>query len=117
MPCERSNMREGDDVSDTAASGPDQTAAPEIEITLVVPVYEEEYNIVSFVREVNATVTLPHRIAIVYDHDNDSTLRKRDEVLAIDSTIAFIRNTAGHGVINAFVTGFNVAQTRYVVPI
>ena len=100
-------------VNETARHAP----SAEVEITLVVPVYEEEENILPFVKEVKATVTLPYQIVIIYDHDDDPTLRQKDAVLAIDPTIAFVKNTGGSGVINAFRTGFNVAKTRYVVPV
>lgn len=109
-----------DERADKTPSGNDtagQVSSPEVELTLVVPVYDEEENIVPFVKEVNATLTLPHQIVIIYDHDDDPTLRQKGAVLAIDPTIAFVKNIAGAGVINAFRTGFNVAKTRYVVPI
>lgn len=86
-----------------------------VEVTLVVPVYEEQDNIVPFVAEVARTVHIPHRICIIYDHPDDSTLLKRDEVHAVDPTVQFIRNTHGIGIINAFRTGFAVSQTRYIV--
>ena len=97
------------------ASG--RVARPEVEITLVVPVYNEEENIVPFVKEVVTTVTIPHQIVLVFDHDDDSTIKKKDEVLRIDPSVVFLKNTGGTGVINALRTGFNVASTRYVVPI
>jgi dolichol-phosphate mannosyltransferase len=109
-------MREDNDLT-SSVNDRRESAASDVEITLVVPVYEEEENIVPFVREVNKALPIPHQIVIVYDHDTDKTLDKRDEVLAIDPTAAFVRNTEGSGVINAFRTGFNVAKTRYVVPI
>jgi dolichol-phosphate mannosyltransferase len=87
----------------------------EVEITLLVPVYNEEDNIVPLVQEIKKEIGLPHQIVIIYDHEEDTTLRKRDALLAIDPGIAFVRNTSG-GVINAFRTGFDVANTRYVVP-
>jgi glycosyltransferase involved in cell wall biosynthesis len=110
-------MRENNDLAPSVNDRPDQETAPDVEITLVVPVYEEEENIVPFVQEVKAVVRLPHQIVIVYDHDTDSTLNRRDEVLAIDPRIVFVRNTGGSGVINAFRTGFDAAKTRYIVPI
>ncbi len=88
----------------------------EVEITLLVPVYNEEDNITSLVQEIKKEIPLPHQIVIIFDHDEDTTLRKRDVLLAIDPQIAFVHNTSG-GVINAFRTGFDVATTRYVVPI
>jgi glycosyltransferase involved in cell wall biosynthesis len=110
-------MKSSTDLSPLAIDGREQTADAEVEITLVVPVYNEEENIVPFVREVKATLTIPYQIVVVFDRDEDSTIRKQDDVLRIDPTVAFVRNTAGVGVINAFRTGFDVARTRYVVPI
>src|SRR4051812_11710290 len=91
-------------------------SAGDVEITLLVPVYNEDHNIVPLVQEIKQEISLPHQIVIVYDSEDDTTLRKRDILVAIDPDIAFVRNTSG-GVINAFRTGFNVAKTRYVVPI
>lgn len=109
-------MSENTDIN-LAVNDTPHGAVSEVEITLVVPVYEEEENIVPLVREVKATLQIPHQIVIIYDHDTDSTLNKRDAVLAIDPTATFIRNAGGTGVINAFRTGFDVAKTRFVVPI
>jgi glycosyltransferase involved in cell wall biosynthesis len=105
------------DISASASDVNKPAARAEVEITLVVPVYNEEDNIVPFVREVAATLLIPHQIVIVFDHDEDSTIKKKDEVLRIDPSVVFIKNTAGSGIINALRTGFNVASTRYVVPI
>jgi glycosyltransferase involved in cell wall biosynthesis len=89
----------------------------DVEVTLIVPVYEEQDNIVPFVREVKKHVHLAHCICIVYDHPEDSTLLKREEVLAIDPTVKFIKNNLGNGIINAFRTGFEVSHTKYIVAI
>jgi glycosyltransferase involved in cell wall biosynthesis len=93
------------------------TATDSVEITLVVPVYEEQDNIVPFITEVKKHVQLPHRICIVFDHAADKTLLKRDEVHSIDPTVQFIQNSYGNGIINAFKTGFEVSRTRYIVAI
>ena len=89
----------------------------QVEISLIVPVYDEEENIVPFVKEVKAKLTLPHQTIIIYDHDKDLTLRQKDAALAVDPMIVFIKNKNGSGVINAFRTGFDVANSRYLVPI
>ena len=103
---------------DPEASGPEDGAhhaGADVEITLLVPVYNEEDNIVPLVQEIKKEISLPHQIVIIYDRDDDTTLRKRDALLAIDPGIVFVRNTSG-GVINAFRTGFDVANTCYIVP-
>jgi len=88
----------------------------EVEITLVVPVYNEDRNIVHLIQEIKKKVNHLHQIVIIFDHEDDTTLRKRDALLAIDSTIVFVRNTKG-GVISAFRTGFDAARSQFVVPI
>lgn len=89
----------------------------DIEITLVVPVFNEEDNIVLFVKEVSERVRIPHRICIIYDYDDDTTLRKKAEVLTIEPATLFIHTKGSAGVINALKTGFEISQTRYIVVI
>ena len=95
----------------------DQSETHKTEVTLIVPVYEEEDNIVPFIVEVKKTVNVSHAICVIYDHHDDSTLLKRDEVLAIDPNVHFIKNKYGKGIINAFRTGFDISQTHYIVAI
>jgi len=92
-------------------------SADTAEITLIVPVYNEEENILPFLTEVKSRLRLPHRIIIVFDDDRDGTLKRRQEILQLDPTILFLKNEHGRGVINAFKTGFSNASTRYIVPI
>src|SRR6476619_2520757 len=99
-------MRQDTDNRPLVNHGGPPPAPTNVEITLVVPVYEEEENIGPFVEEVKATLTIPYQIVVIYDHDTDSTLNKRDTVLAIDPTVIFVRNAGGRGVINAIRTGF-----------
>jgi dolichol-phosphate mannosyltransferase len=89
----------------------------DIEITLVVPVFNEEDNIVPFVKEVSERVSISHRICIIYDHIDDTTLRKKAEILAIEPTAAFIQTRGDAGIINALKTGFEISQTHYIVVI
>ncbi|MGM5033870.1 glycosyltransferase [Tardiphaga sp. 803_E3_N1_3] len=102
----------------TRTRAADLLSAPDsVEITLVVPVFEEQENIVPFITEVKKHVQLPHCICIIFDHSTDGTLLKRDEVHSIDPTVQFIQNAYGKGIINAFKTGFEVSRTRYIVAI
>jgi len=96
------------------AKGPINLA---IEITLIVPVYEEEDNIIPFLAEVKKKLTVPHRIVIFFDDDQDGTLKRKEDILQIDPTVVFTKNERGRGIINALRTGFEVANTRYIVPI
>jgi dolichol-phosphate mannosyltransferase len=93
------------------------TPDPAIEVTLVVPVYDERENIIPFVEEVKRSVKLPYQICIIYDHPDDTTLEAKEEILKIDPTVLFIKNFYGSGIINAFKTGFDVSRTHYIVAI
>jgi dolichol-phosphate mannosyltransferase len=88
-----------------------------IEITLIIPVYEEEDSIVELFYEIHETVPLPHKAIIIFDHHEDSTLSKKDELISRYPNVRFIKNVYGKGIINAFKTGFEAADTKYVVPI
>ena len=109
-------MLDQTDPPSSGAEGSAHRSDVEVEITLLVPVYNEEKNIIPLVQEIKKEIGLPHQIVIIYDRDDDTTLNHREALLAIDPAIAFVRNTSG-GVINAFRTGFDVAKTRYIVPI
>jgi dolichol-phosphate mannosyltransferase len=87
------------------------------ELTLIIPVYDEEHNIVPLIEEVRQNVSPSYIAIIIYDHDYDSTLNKVVELTGKHSNIRFVKNMYGTGVINAFKTGFALAETKYIVPV
>ena len=87
------------------------------EITLVVPVYYEAENIVPFLQEVVNEIRIPHQALVIYDDDTDPTLQKMAEAQSTHGDVVFMKNSFGKGVINAFRTGFDRAQTPFIVPI
>jgi dolichol-phosphate mannosyltransferase len=87
------------------------------ELTLIIPVYEEEHNIVPFIEEVRSNVSPSYTTLIIYDHYEDSTLNKIEELTDNAKNIHFVKNIFGTGVINAFRTGFALAETKFIVPI
>jgi dolichol-phosphate mannosyltransferase len=87
------------------------------ELTLIIPVYEEEHNIVPFVEEVRNNISPSYLALIIYDHDHDSTLNKVTELTHNKTNILFVKNMFGTGIINAFKTGFALAETKFIVPI
>ena len=89
----------------------------DVEVTLVIPVYDEEHTIVPLVEEIKRCVRPGWRALIIYDHDDDSTLRKLDTITAQHDNVRFVRNRLGPGIVNAFRTGFAEADTPFVVPI
>ncbi len=89
----------------------------EIEITLIIPVYDEEENIVDLFVEIDKKIEHPHKALIIYDRDDDTTLKNKDDLVNKYPNIRFVKNKFGSGVINAFKTGFQMADTEYIVPI
>ncbi|MDB9823398.1 glycosyltransferase [Deltaproteobacteria bacterium] len=87
------------------------------EFSLVIPVYDEEDNILPFLVELVDKVKIPHKALIIYDYEKDSTLNKIKEAKSIHPNIIFVKNIYGKGVIKAFKTGFTIADTKYIVPI
>jgi glycosyltransferase involved in cell wall biosynthesis len=84
---------------------------------MIIPVYEEEHNIVPFVEEVRNNISPSYLALIIYDHDHDSTLNKVTELTHNETNILFVKNMFGTGIINAFKTGFALAETEFIVPI
>lgn len=89
----------------------------EPEVTLIIPVYDEEHTIVPLVDEIKRCVQPAWRALIIYDQDDDATLRKLDEITSQHDNVVFVRNSRGPGIVNAFRTGFAQADTPFVVPI
>jgi dolichol-phosphate mannosyltransferase len=50
-------------------------------------------------------------------NDDDSTLRRLDEITSQHDNVRFVRNRRGAGIVNAFRTGFAEVDTPFVVPI
>jgi glycosyltransferase involved in cell wall biosynthesis len=96
---------------------PDMDKFCKKEITLIIPVCNEENNIFPLFKEIAERLKLPHQALIIYDTDDDNTLLKQTEIEQRFSNAVFVKNKYGRGVINAFKTGFDLAQTEYVVPI
>ena len=85
-------------------------------VTLVVPVYHEQDNILQLFAEIERVVTLPYVALVIYDDEDDGTLIHRHHLTTANPGIKFVRNT-GKGVVGAFKTGFELANTPYIVPI
>ena len=89
----------------------------DLEITLIIPVYDEEENIVDLFVEIDKKIEYPHKALVIYDHDDDTTLKNKDNLVNKYPNIRFVKNKFGSGVIDAFKTGFQMADTKYIVPI
>lgn len=85
-----------------------------IPLGIIIPVYNEAENISKTLTAIEERVKTPHKIYIVYDFDEDSTLPVAKEFLKEDIDLKFLKNPAG-GVVNAIKTGFKEAHEDYLL--
>lgn len=86
-------------------------------LSLVVPVYNEAANITELVKRVSQKVKTPHRLIIVYDFDQDNTIPVVKKLQKKYPQIELAKNNHGNGkgVINAIKTGFKLVKNGAVV--
>jgi dolichol-phosphate mannosyltransferase len=90
-------------------------------LEIIIPVYNEGDNIVRTLEEIEASVTHPHAITVVYDFEEDNTLpplRRFMEGLegrkgASATGIRTLRNSYGRGALNAIRTGLESASGEW----
>jgi dolichol-phosphate mannosyltransferase len=85
-------------------------------LTITIPVYQEAGNIEKMIRQLEASVSVPHQLAIVYDCEDDNTLPVVRKLMPEFHNVALLRNRHGNGagVINAIKTGFYETRSDYV---
>ena len=85
-------------------------------VTIVVPVYNEGDNIKTTLAELDAKVRVDAETWLVYDRDDDTTLPPARE-LDGKTRIPFrlVRNKYGRGALNAIKTGLEEAKTELIV--
>lgn len=78
-------------------------------LQIAIPVYNEAGNIAHTLGQLGAMVTVPHRILIIYDFDEDDTVPVVKEFIREQKAenIFLVRNKYGRGVLNAIRTGFD----------
>jgi dolichol-phosphate mannosyltransferase len=87
----------------------------QVDLSVVVPVYNEGETIVPVVRALDAAIETPHEILVVYDFDGDTTVpvirRLEHEMPALRGH----RNDLGRGVLNAMKAGIAASNGRFVL--
>lgn len=80
-------------------------------IDIVIPAYNEGENIRRTLEEIRTRVRTPHRILIVYDFDEDSTVPVVREAMAHEDNVQLQKNRYGRGALNAIKTGLDRVET------
>jgi len=76
-------------------------------LNIIIPVYNEGDNIVSTISEIKNKISVPYRILVVYDFDEDNTLPALANSIHKNDDIQLVKNIYGRGALNAIKTGFN----------
>lgn len=86
-----------------------------IEISIVLPVFNEGENIAKQIEELENTIKVPHETLIIYDFDEDNTVPIVRGLKNKYNNILLIKNTYGKGLINAVKTGFKKSKGEVIV--
>jgi glycosyltransferase involved in cell wall biosynthesis len=89
--------------------------APDPELAIVVPVYNEGEAVEPVLRALSAGVETPHEIVVVYDFDEDTTVPVVARLAGELPGLRGLRNELGRGVLNAMKAGIAGTQAPYVL--
>ncbi len=85
-------------------------------LDLVIPVYNEDRNILRTFDEIEKKVKSPLRAFVVYDSDSDTTLPVvRENASKYGFEIKSVKNLFGRGALNAIKTGLQIAEGECVL--
>jgi glycosyltransferase involved in cell wall biosynthesis len=91
----------------------------DLELTAVVPVFNEGANIERTLRELEAAIARAapagHETLIVFDFDEDDTLPPVRRLQPEMPSIRLVKNTRGRGALNAIRAGIDAAAGRFVL--
>jgi len=85
-----------------------------LELSIVVPVYNEPLNIEPTLQQLHDYVKLPHEVLVVYDMDEDTTLPVVRRLMATYPTVRLVKNTVCRGPSGALRAGFAAARAPRV---
>jgi glycosyltransferase involved in cell wall biosynthesis len=88
------------------------------EISVVVPLHDEEANVVALHDELSRvmrSLNVPHEIVLVDDGSRDGTFSRLAEVHAKDPNVRVLKFTRNFGQTAAFAAGFAHARGRFIV--
>jgi len=85
-----------------------------MQLSIVMPVYNEGDIIGETLKQVESTVKIPHELLIVYDMDDDTTITPVKNFQKKYKNIKLVKNIYGRGALNALKTGLVKAQGNAV---
>ncbi len=94
----------------------ERRGSPQIEISVVIPVYNEELNVQELYDRLNAVVTQPAEFIFVDDGSTDATFARLKEISASDTRVRVIRFRRNFGQTAALSAGIDHANGKIIVP-
>jgi glycosyltransferase involved in cell wall biosynthesis len=86
-------------------------------LQIAIPVYNEAGNIAQTLGQIETMVTVPHRILIIYDFDEDDTIPVVKGLISKRKAenIFLVKNKYGKGALNAIKTGFDSIEDGVIL--
>jgi dolichol-phosphate mannosyltransferase len=72
---------------------------------IVTPVYNEGDNFPRLYNEIKSKIKTPHKVVVVYDFDEDTTVPVVQQYQKKDKNLVLHKNTRGRGALNAILSG------------
>lgn len=91
------------------------TVGASVELSIVLPVYNEGEAVEPVLRGLAAGVKTPHELVVVYDFDGDTTVPVIERLAAELPGLRGLRNDLGRGVLNAMKAGIAGTGSPYVL--
>lgn len=88
---------------------------PPVELSIVLPVYNEGEAVERVLRAMSTGVTTPHELVVVYDFDEDTTVPVIARLAPEIPGLRGLRNDLGRGVLNAMKAGISGTTAPYVL--
>ena len=88
-----------------------------MDLTIVVPVRNEEQIVGKTLEAIEQNVATPHHTLVVNDHSTDRTVGVVEDISRRHPNVELVHNTSEPGFANALVTGFENVRTELVVPV
>ncbi len=88
-----------------------------MKLTVVIPVHNEEENILDVISKIEADLILPFELIVVNDHCIDKTSSIVTDLAAKYNNISLIDNKLEPGFANAIKTGLDNAKGEAIVPV
>src|SRR4029077_7995795 len=81
-----------------------------LELSIVIPVYNESTNILKMLNEIKRYISVSHEIIVVYDFDEDTTVPVLKRIKKNFNNLFIVKNNVARGPSGAIRTG--IAQAR-----